>query len=944
MNIEAGTRIGRYKIQSRLGAGGMGEVYLATDTQLDREVALKILSAEVATDGQRLQRFLQEARAASKLKGEHAAHIYDVSEADNTYYIAMEYVEGQPLDKLIASHRLDVRETVRLGVQIAEALEEAHARGITHRDIKPANIIVTPRGSVKVLDFGLAKLGEGATASSDMEAATNVMTSPGLVMGTVAYMSPEQALGEVDVDHRTDIYSLGVVLYEMTTGHVPFVADSVSKTIDKIVHEPPEAMARFNYDVPAELDVIVRKALRKKRDERYQYVHDMLVDLRSLQEDSGYNIQHRSFAPHTSSGQSSGQTHSVTSGEQATLLMQREPQTRTTAEAGAKTRSDAERKIEEKPETTHRRSKVFVPLLILAIALVVAGSYVLYRYAFRQSSNQSRPSLASLQDMKIMKLPMSGLTATAVISPDGKFIARVVYEGGKMSLRLRQVNSTSEKEIVPAFDGRIYAVTFAHDGNSVYYVMQTDPGVLPELRRISILGGDPQKIISNVASRVTLSPDGRRLAFVRNLPQTKEQAIIIANEDGSGEQQLMVRKTPVDIHDVAWSPDGKVIAYVVMGTDKDGYYTNVEGVTVADKATQPISLARWRNIGSINWLSDSSALVITARDRASLPSTPEQLWLVSYPDGTAQRITNDTNYYVMASLTSDSRTLLAALHGTSSQIWLAPGGDSARARAITTNGSDMPSEVSWAADGRIIYDSQASGNYDIWVMNADGSGAKQLTFDPLTDMYPSPTSDARYVVFITNRSVGWSLWRVNMDGSNARELVRNIDQRAPVCSPDGAWVYYKALDESSQHVIWKIPIDGGAPVRVLNKNLEAIDISRDGKLIAGFYKDEESNAAPQILVFPIEGGDEPLYSLNVPKDFDAPLHWSPDGQAVDFIVTREGKSNVERLPLAGGAFAKQLTNWQSDWVKWFNWSRDGKQLAVVRGTDTTELLLIQNFK
>lgn len=944
MSIEAGTRIGRYKIQSRLGAGGMGEVYLANDTQLDREVALKILSAEVASDAQRLQRFLQEARAASKLKGEHAAHIYDVSEADNTYYIAMEYVEGHSLDKLIAAHTLDVREVVRLGAQIAEALEEAHVRGITHRDIKPANIIVTPRGSVKVLDFGLAKLGEGATASADIEAATKVMTTPGIVMGTVAYMSPEQALGELDVDNRTDIYSLGIVLYEMTTGHVPFVADSVSKTIDKIVHEPPEAMARFNYDVPAELDVIVRKALRKKRDERYQNVHDLLVDLRSLQEDSGFSIQpHRSYPPQTSSGQWSGQTHSVASGEQATLLMQREPHVHTTAEAGARTKPDAQRKTEKKMDVARPRSRAFVPLVIAALVLVVAGGYALYRFAFRSSSNASRPSLASLQDMKITKLPAPGLMATAAISPDGKFIARVVYEGGKMSLRLRQVNSTSEKEIVPAFDGGIRAVTFAHDGNSIYYVMQTDPGIPPEVRRVSILGGDSQKIISNVQSRVTLSPDGSRLAFVRALPQTKEQAIIVANQDGSGEQQLAVRKSPVEINDIAWSPDGKLIAFVVWGTDKDGYYMNIEGVSVADKETQNISLARWRSIHSISWLSDSSALVVTGRDRASLPSTPEQIWLVSYPDGAAQRVTNDTNYYVLTSLTSDSRTLLAGLHGNSAQIWLAPGGDSARARAVTTNGSDMPDAVSWLPDGRIVYGSQASGNFDIWVINADGSGAKQMTFDPLTDMYPAATPDGRYVVFLTNRSVGWSLWRINIDGSNARELVRNIDQRMPLISPDSAWVYYKALDESGQRAIWKIAIDGGAPVRVLNKDLEAIDISPDGKLLAGFYKNQESNAQPQILVFPIEGGEQPLRALNIPKDSEAPLHWSPDGQALDFTVIREGKSNVERLPLTGGA-AKQLTNWQSDWVNWFAWSRDGKQLAVVRGTDTTELLLIQNFR
>src|SRR5947207_3632517 len=285
MTMAAGTRLGRYEIRTKIGEGGMGEVYLAHDTQLDRMVALKILSVEIARDQQRLYRFLQEARAASKLKSANVAHIYEIGELEGHHFIAMEYVEGEPLNKKIGGQQMEAAEIVKLGIQIARALDEAHSKGITHRDIKPHNIIVTSDAEVKMLDFGLAKLSgvpSGTDVTPESELATKVKTSPGIVMGTVNYMSPEQAMGR-DVDHRTDIFSLGVVLYEMATGRVPFNGASLTETIDRIAHAQPEAIARFNYNVPAELELIIKKALRKNRDERYQSARDLLVDLRDLE-------------------------------------------------------------------------------------------------------------------------------------------------------------------------------------------------------------------------------------------------------------------------------------------------------------------------------------------------------------------------------------------------------------------------------------------------------------------------------------------------------------------------------------------------------------------------------------------------------------------------------------------------------------------------------------
>jgi serine/threonine protein kinase/Flp pilus assembly protein TadD len=269
----------------KLGAGGMGEVYLACDPRLDRTVAIKVLPDDLARDQERLRRFLQEAKAASALNHPNVCIIYEVDRAENGQpFIAMEYIEGQSLDERINGEPLAQSEIIDIAIQVADALDEAHARGIVHRDIKPANLMITPRGQVKVLDFGLAKI-NAPTQMSASDIATMKQTSPGMVMGTVQYMSPEQAIGK-PTDHRTDIFSLGVAIYEMTTGRLPFNGSSTSEIIDRINHSQPDAIARFNYDAPSELERIIRKCLEKDRERRYQSARELLIDLKNLKRDS----------------------------------------------------------------------------------------------------------------------------------------------------------------------------------------------------------------------------------------------------------------------------------------------------------------------------------------------------------------------------------------------------------------------------------------------------------------------------------------------------------------------------------------------------------------------------------------------------------------------------------------------------------------------------------
>ncbi len=280
MRFVAGDSIARYRIVSSLGEGGMGQVYLAADTRLDRQVALKVLREELAGQAAARERFLREAKLASSLSHPNITHIYEIGEAAGVSFLVMEYVTGEPLNRRVARGAIAASEAVGIGAQVADALDAAHAKSIVHRDIKPANILIGARGHVKVLDFGLAKLQANPGALDE----TQLLTREGAMLGTVNYMSPEQALGE-ETDARSDIFSLGAVLYEMCTGRAPFGGKSVQETIGRLLGGAPEAMARFRYDLPDSLDRIVRKSLQRNRDQRYQSAREMAIDLRAIEEE-----------------------------------------------------------------------------------------------------------------------------------------------------------------------------------------------------------------------------------------------------------------------------------------------------------------------------------------------------------------------------------------------------------------------------------------------------------------------------------------------------------------------------------------------------------------------------------------------------------------------------------------------------------------------------------
>lgn len=927
-----GKELGSYKIVAVLGVGGMGEVYLAQDRRLGRRVALKLLPAFYTRDPDRLRRFEMEARSASALNHPNILTIFDVGDIDGVHFIATEYVEGETLRSAMRRARISLAEVLDACAQASSALAAAHAAGIVHRDIKPENIMLRPDRYVKVLDFGLAKLTESQTPAS--ETALTVMklqTDPGTIVGTACYMSPEQARAQ-PVDGRTDIFSLGVVLYEMVTGHLPFQGETTSDVIASILKTEPESLERYLDDVPGELQRIVSKALRKDREERYQSVRDLMVDLRSLKQ--GLEIEAKLRPLAGSVGDTRGATDEAGGVEIRTTGA---PALDTAGSLGTKTTSSTEIILSE-----IKRHKAGAAIALLTLILLIAAvGYGLYRLV-----GQDKHS-APFQTMKVTRLTTTGRVADAAISPDGKYVAFVQEDPEGQSIWMRHVATSSNVQIGPTADAQYREVIFSPDGNYVYYARQENGMPANYLYQVPVLGGPPRKITERVHGGITFSPDGKQIAFARWRPARgegprSEKLLMVMNADGTGERKLTSRWTPENIWDSAWSPDGRVIAFTVQNL-QDNSYTIVEALP-ADGTEKPIRSQKWFNVGRIAWLPDGSGLLVPGSDK---PSSPSQIWHLAYPSGETRRITNDLNGYDNVSLTADSKALVTVQSDQSSNIWVAPGGDAARAKQITSGGGqagagDSGGGVCWTPDGKIVYDSLAGGRLDLWIMNGEGTGQRQLTSEAGSNIYPCVSPDGRYIVFDSDRAGRTDVWRIDLDGNNPTQL--NTDGGwFPICSVDGKWVVYQ-VQSGGNHLLWKVPTEGGVPVQLGNDNdvVQRPSISPDGKLIACNFIPPGSDWQMRIAALSFEDG-KPVHVFDIMTiNPFRELRWTGDGRYVTYAETHRGVSNLWGQPLAGGP-PVQLTNFKSDLIFSWDWSRDGK-VACARGTQTSDVVLISDFR
>ena len=931
MTIEAGTHLGRYEIRSALGAGGMGEVYLAQDTKLRRPVAIKLLPARFTADEDRLRRFEQEACAASALNHPNIITIHEIGQEDSVHFMATEFVEGETLRERLKRKPLRVREALDIAVQVTDALKMAHAAGIVHRDIKPENIMLRTDGYVKVLDFGLAKLTTQQFSTTDTQAPTlpKVDTDPGTVMGTAKYMSPEQASGQ-DVDARTDIWSLGVVLYEMLTGRAPFEGATSSHTIVNVLEKEPAPLSNYLPDAPAELQRIVRKALRKDREERYQTINDLLVDLKSLRQELEIDARlEQSSSPDLSVEQRTTRSSRIT----ATADTEKDSSPRTITEA-THTASSAEYLVSE----IKRHKKGTALALVLLCALIAGVAYFAF---FSKRAATNRP-VAFLQNMQVTQLTTSGKSLDAVISPDGKYVAHVIDDGSKQSLWVRQVATASNVQIVPPAEITYQGIAFSPDGNYIYINMW-DRKSVGAIYQVPVVGGAaPRKVINDVLGGISVSPDSKRIACVRGYAKENAAALIVANTDGTNEKVLTSTKGSDGVFGGAWSPDGKRLA-VVFWNDSTKSLSLVE-IPAEGGAQKQITAQKWTGIGNLQWLGDGSGLVMSASDQRR---SPAQLWFISYPDGEARKITSDLNGYNGISLTADSSTLVTVRGNGLSNIWIMSGEDKEHARQITSGNTEGANGFAWTPDGRVVYSSVASGNWDIWIMQSDGSEQKQLTFDSHANRVPAVSPDGRYIVFVSDRKGTDQIWRMNIDGSEPVQLTNMDGDSSPVVTPDSRWVLYNSV-RAGKPSIWKVSIDGGEPVQLTDMQMPFPAVSPDGKWIACSYWDEQSNPQQWRIAILSYADGRIVKTLETPKTAlsnagSVMLRWTPDGRSLAFVDTRNGYSNVWSIPVDGGQ-AKQWTSFKSDQIFFFDWSRDGRQLATARGHWASDAYLIKGFK
>jgi eukaryotic-like serine/threonine-protein kinase len=963
MKIAAGSHLNHYEIVALLGVGGMGEVYKASDTRLGRPVALKILPAHLVADADRVRRFIQEAKSASALNHPHIVTIYEIGEAEvedrevkdregqdregqgqgeerggRVHYIAMEFVDGSTLHQKIHRDRADLRKLLEYFAQAGDGLAKAHAAGIVHRDLKPENIMITEDGYAKILDFGLAKLIEPGGPSGDglEEAATAMMgqTRPGMVMGTIGYMSPEQAQGKA-IDQRSDIFSFGCILYEASTGRKPFTGDSVIDSLHKIVYMQAPLIRETNPNAPAELQRIVRKCLAKDPADRYQSIRDVAVDLRDLlrEYDSQQTIS-ASFAPPSGSYTQAPSTDSHS--QFAPTLMR--PQSTTTGPQEALS-SGAISGAASAPEAGFappRKSKSLMPigagLLVLAIA---AAAY----FFIAQKQREGKPAVP-FQTTRINKLTSTGKASGAVISPDGKYVAHFLAEAGQPGVWVRQVATSSNVQIVPPAEFSYVGLTFSRDGNYVYYVRAPKGENIRTLYQVPVLGGAARQIVEDVDSAITFSPDGKRFAFVRGYTQEGETALIVANADGTEEQKLAVKKQPDILVQPVWSPDGKIIACSARST-AGGIHMEIVEIQVANGAERTITPQKWLFIGGLNWLSDGSGLIISALEETPA-SGHTQIWKVSYPAGEARRITNDLNDYTGVSISADSTAMVTVQVTANSNLWVAPNGDATRAKQITSGSNSYDNSLSWTPDGKIVYVTGANGPPDVWIMDSDGKNQRQLTSGAGVNIFSSVSPDGRFILFDSSRHSStlntFNVWRMNIDGTNPKQLTFGGSEYFPVSSADGKWVIYNTLLDNGKPSLWRAPIDGGDPVRLTDYVSARPAISPDGKFIACQYHDNQPTSPVKIAIVSIDGG-QPIKVLNKQSSL---FEWSSDGKAVIYLDTKGGVSNLWSMPVDGGA-TRQLTNFNSDLIFTFDWSPDGKQLACARGVQTTDVILIKDL-
>jgi len=889
--------LAHYRIVGPLGAGGMGEVYLAQDRTLERNVALKILPPDLVRSEDRVRRFMLEAKSASSLSHPNIVTIYEIGEdavrspgaepSSSVHYISMELVNGKTLSALIHDERTDLRTLLGWLGQAADGLAKAHGAGIVHRDLKPGNIMVTNDGYAKVLDFGLAKLTEKRAGAADASATggpalTQDATGVGVIVGTVGYMAPEQVAGK-SIDHRADIFSFGCILYEAATRRAPFAAETSVETMHRILNEKPAPIEEINPQVPAELRRLIRRCLAKNPEQRLQSMKDLALELREIVDD------YDALSASASSG-------SVIGGAAA---------------MGA-------------PARRGLSPAVIALAAVVVLALAAAGWWAM--------SRGGKPA----QDRAFSKMRMTTVTSRGdvrdcALSADGRYLAYTAGRPGAITLRVHQVATGSDVEVVPPSRDAIDSPSFTPDGNYLYFRMRRrDAQSYSALYQVPSLGGTPQERAFDVDSRATFAPDGKRLVFWRNVPTEGENRLVEYDLDAAKERIVTaVKHGEYPAGAPAWSPDGRQIAAALFSPEADLTTTIALFDPATGKRRDHTSLPR--TVGAeLTWLADGSGFAMAAQQVTS--SGTAQLFLVGYPDKSLQRVTNDFQDYSGVGASGGEEAIGAVRQTRLSNVWVVSA-DGGEPRPLTraANPENSPGGLAAPDSATLVFGAARDAGYHLWSIPVTGGEPRMLTSGSTQSV--NPAGAAGRVIFDRLGADGVHVWTMNADGSDLTQRTTGSGEQHGGVSRDGRWLGYGRYSERGTVRFLALPAGTAGPVLTTINGIH--DYTADGQrvLVGRYARDERGLQRTMLSLNPLDGSAA-TDSVLLPGDA-AGARLSPDQRGIDYIATSDSAANLRRLGFGGGT-PTPVTRFTSGRVTSFVHSPDGSRLAIVVRDGPTE--------
>ena len=897
--LSAGTLLGHYRVTRRLGRGGMGVVYEAEDQKLGRSVAIKILPEATRQDPAALERFWREARAASSLNHPGICTIHELNESGDQPFIVMELLEGQSLDKLDYRRAMPYPRLLDLGVQVADALDAAHRKGILHRDIKPGNIFVSPSGQAKILDFGLAKFEDAdsnlaSTLGDDGEGTVvarvspqQQLTSPGSTLGTIAYMSPEQARGEA-LDARSDVFSLGVVLYELATGQHPFIGSTTALTFDRILNAAPVAPISVNPELPPEFEGVLNKTLEKDREIRCQSAAELRVDLKRLQRKSSEGHASRAIRP------------------------------------------DAGVQVGIAPPPTNK-SRTLLAVLIVLVVVVTAGLFAWRLW----------PRAMPFSSMSVSQITNTGTLERIALSGDGKFLAEVKNDTGQRTVWIRNLATNTDTQILSAFPSQYLGLTFSPDANYLYFTRETpDNGIVSRIYTMPVFGGTPRQIVLDVDSAPSLSPDGSRFVYLRWTPDRKDQysEIHIADKDGSNDQLIY---TSIDKAEApVWSPRGNEIAWIEV----TGATTAV--VKILDRASKRVrTIAQPRGVAfdrkdqgysDLAWLADGRHLLLLY---SKAHSDREQIGILDIAGNGFRTLTNDVNAYSQLAITADGKTLATVLTNVDSSVayYNGDGGKMISSTPLRIT----PTSLAWADEDRLFLITRGIG---ISQLERTAGTVQPIDAGDLGIGRYIDTCQDGHILFTAIPKDGGEprLFRMNGDGSEITQLTAG-SVRAPFCTPDSQKAYFTIRHEADDLLaaLWSVPLAGGTPRKEFEAHtFRSFLLSRDAKFVGVVVAHNlaESLEIVDLTAFKI------VHRLPLDLSYSegtSPL-FSPDGKAIVDGAISNGGNTLRYAPIDGSP-AHFMIDPTHNTITDFAWSPSGSKLGVLQLRKSSDVVLISDL-